>query len=1117
MFKCHQVAQWKQVGFRLKLDHGQLDIIEKDNNNKTADCCREMLAHWCNVDPNASLETLKEAILQVKPTSAIVDISVIEHVKSFLQNHYDETRYSKLIKLGIQYKPQQLTKVAFIQHKYKEVTEESVTAVAKVMYSGDIIIDNINVSDVLLQPVHANDYYYNCTKGTNILEFLHAIDSIPKREPFSLVIEGTPGIGKTTICKEIAYQWNKMETADFTFLICLHESDDTQKITSFETLFEYICPGKQLTQLSNVSDYLTTGADKRVLVIIDAYEELFNDAHRNSKVFIDNIIKRNIIQFQKCDLVISTRCAAAVIDLSEHKMWHRIELLGFTEEQQQQYLECNAKRDVVKLTNYLNAKPVLKSLCFHPLFINMMVFLYNHLEHLPNFQTALIDKFACIMILWVLQHQPDLDILDITLSVLLQNLEGIYQISFRTICDLAFKTLLEEAVIFESKHFETSFGFLKVIDNKGFSFCFSVLQEFLAAFFVTQSGSNLKTLWAKTEWHHKYINVWAYYFGLSKCLPRKFKSLLLTSSELFMQTETLSKIIILQNKINCLYLLYCLRELPAEEIYQRAKQMVLKTENFLDLSNCRDLANESLSIVTSFLSCYIVRQWGCFNLSDCSLDDDKLDKMLHLFMHKVKYMPKVDILDLSGNQLTVKSVNGIFKIAYIMNTSKVLLSHNDKVKDEEVCKNIVSNTETSINDCNLKVIENVKTIFLFSKVDVNGLHSLTNLTNLYIIRCPLDTAVLASLVTVLKTHETLSLLYLCDNNTSYNDLLKLCEVLKNKQLTSFLVFEKSISDINMDEISLIISTSYDTLFQVLLVSASKLLAQGAADHQILAALEYNSSIVHLQLNDCRITDDVMSKIAVILNSSSQRWSLLDLSGSKIGDDALKSFCNLLDSNCAVDTIKLARIELTSSSLIVKLIQCINSNAIDICGNNFTIDDIITAKELFAHDKQLSLILTCDDDNVLLCQKLDLNAVTAAQVDVCSNFTQIIANNCTVSGGAVTSLHLANLTWSRESLYNSIEFFEKDISFSICENFIPRPVLNLVSKFDTNVNVSSIVSTNDIFIANKCHFSVLKLYLIQKLSQLSSNLNLFYVGNCFLEHEPQNSNIISDYLSKQKLI
>ena len=99
---------------------------------------------------------------------------------------------------------------------------------------------------------------------------------------------------------------------------------------------------------------------------------------------------------------------------------------------------------------------------------------------------------------------------------------------------------------------------------------------------------------------------------------------------------------------------------------------------------------------------------------------------------------------------------------------------------------------------------------------------MTVLTNLYIIRCSLNSEVMNYLVTVLKTHETLSSLCLFDNLLCDN-FLNLFKAIKiSKNLTSFLVFEKSLPD------DTILSENL-ALKNVLLVSANKLLAQGAVD------------------------------------------------------------------------------------------------------------------------------------------------------------------------------------------------------------------------------------------------------------------------------------------------
>ena len=1045
MIGCHQIAKWKMIGLMLDIPIGTLDIIEHDCNNKAEMCCMSMLTRWCDVDHDASLKKLKEGIGRIKSTPASIDSSVIDCVQKFLQRHYGITRCNTSLNLDMPYRPEDFTNVAFIHHKHNEVTEESVIAVANVLHHGDIIVND----DQLFQH---NDYYASCTKGTDLLEFLHKIDSVPDRKPFLLLIEGAPGIGKTTVCKEIAFQWSKHQRNDLTFLICLHEFA-AQSINSFKTLFEYICHGMQKTHLENISNYLTTGVDKRVMVIIDGYEEIFNNASE-SKEFINNIIKHDVLQFQSCDLVISTRCAAALVDLSHHRNKYRVEILGFTEELQWQYFKRNINQnDIFALRNHLNSKPLVKSFCFYPLFINFIGFLYNQLKILPIL-SELMDTFACVMVLWALRSQQEHSILDITLSASFKGLPEKCQNNLRKVCNLAFNSLKEKfepdtPALVGRLSYETRFGFFKMLERKK-KFCFHLplIQEFLAAFFVTLSSENLKNLWVETQWNYKFINVWAYYFGLVKVIPEELKSLLLTNNYWFTQPDYLSSKI-LRDNIKCLYLVYCLMELPHTKINQQAEQQVIKHTSYLDISN-DNLNSEYLNVVAAFLLYYRVRQWEYFSISDCSIDDNKLENLLQLFLCKIKHLPNINILDLSNNQLTIMSVNKVIKIAHMIKASKILVSHN-KIGDKEICSDLVSFTETPSADCNLNFFENNKSCFFFCKIELCNLQSLTTLTNLYIMRCSLDDEVLNYLVEVLKTHKTLSLLCLYDNNLLCDDLKQLFEALKfSKHLKSFLIFEKSLPD---DIIQVLLSVDF-TLFQLLLVSANKLLAQGAVDHHILMALEYNPSTLHLQLNDCHVTDQVICKIAAVnINSSPKQMSYLDLSGNEVNNNSLRVFCNALDGECAVNTIKLAGNRLTSLPLVAELIYCLNPKVVDISKNGFTNDDsqnsllisMLLADQLFAHDKQSRLTLICGSNNVLLCNQ----TVITAEVEMSDNFTQVFFNNCTISSelllqlmdnnGPLTLLHLAHTKWSGEPLYNLIKFFKADILFSICENTIPFKV------------------------------------------------------------------------------
>ena len=58
-------------------------------------------------------------------------------------------------------------------------------------------------------------------------------------------------------------------------------------------------------------------------------------------------------------------------------------------------------------------------------------------------------------------------------------------------------------------------------------------------------------------------------------------------------------------------------------------------------------------------------------MSKCSIDDNKLNNLLQLFLCRVKCIPSISVLDLSCNQLTVISIIGVFKVAHVTNASKI--------------------------------------------------------------------------------------------------------------------------------------------------------------------------------------------------------------------------------------------------------------------------------------------------------------------------------------------------------------------------------------------------------------------------------------------------------------
>ena len=1134
-------SKWKQLGTLLGLPMGKLDTIEYENRTRADDCCLAVLNEWLQGDHTASWDKVHRAVSLLAGHHGNDNNapSMVPMVKTFLRSHYVEE--AKRVKQSVSFRPSlqrkpglshqplllskpkmQYTKLVFMLHESNELTKEDAVSVANVFYTGNITIgqlSSLNEQD--------SSYYHRCRKFTDIMNVLNTFGH---HKPFLLILEGGPGMGKTTVCNEIANQWgsSKTDTYELVFLICLH-LPNARKVNSFEALFEAVCPGNQTKLSGEMFEYLSHTGGKNVLVIIDGFNEL--DVSCSS--FLLNIVYRNLLQLHLCDLVISSRHPEAA-QLYHCSNGFRVEILGFSDEHKHHYIKQQVNKGADKLEKFIELHSFVESICYHPLLLTNVVSIFRA-SQLPSYETAIIDRLVCHIIMWYLQMEPPHQ--NLSIIMLCQELPLEHQLILQEISKCANIALQSGNSIFtianliQGDNKTNGLGFLRVFvladGNKMFSFIHQHLQEFLISFYLTTLPSTECERFRKENmWSSKYLNVWFHYCGLVKGNENIITASLSGSwiGGLFGVKGTSE---VLQDKMKCLYLLHCFMQSPENYIYQQVKPKVVTDENILDISNCR-LTSEELEVLKLFLSRYSLKQWKCMDFSKCHLNNDRLIQILKLLQDLLKNRFCIDILNFTDNNIKLNP-NILSVIVNTPNVQQCILSHN-KIRDEDINGMILSLPKQfpKLNKDFLRAIQNHNTAFIFYANPLQYLNDgylTTTLVELYIIRCQVNSETVDCFCSALKLHHSLSLLFLYDNKLLDPSLLKIADSLKvSNTLCSFLLYEKSLLDTCSDGLYRILS-QVDSISKFMLVSTSTILAIQATSYQITLACTYINSVTNLQLKQCHITHEAMMEVATLLNSSPTTCDVLDLSGSRVDDSHLDALSNALHPEVVVSSLSLPAS--VSSMFIAELICCIHPSSVNISGSltNSIMESVgmIVAENWFVSRRQSTLMLTGDNKKVGIFHKLDSSCIVANT----SYLTHLFINECTVDGEVLANsldnnesvmfLHLSNMKWDGEKFYTTDSFIKnKQITMSVCENTLPGIVKqNLLNAFHSNCNIPRIISTEDVFIAHSCSYKLVRWHLTQEAS--CDPLELFYMCNCAMTTDPEWYSVVEKYLERKSAI
>ena len=320
------------------------------------------------------------------------------------------------------------------------------------------------------------------------------------KKPLRVLIDGAPGIGKTTLCRKISKDWACGEfLGQYHLVVLLHLRErKVQKASRIEDLFYHDDPDLQ----AEVAKQVRKEQGENVLFIFDGWDEL-SLAERTEESLFLSIMEGQILR--KSSVLVTSRPYSSDQLQCLSNLTRHAEVLGFREKEVHECIKSTITDQIQakELIDSLQQRLDVTSLCYVPLNCAILLYVYQKTScSLPDTLTELFDLF----ILHSLKRHAELTLKNQRLLRKLRTLKAIpspLDSELDHICGLAFNGLKDDKLIFTEEEVESAFenpdvelepkllGLLtafKSFSSHGeditYQFLHLTIQEFLAARWV---------------------------------------------------------------------------------------------------------------------------------------------------------------------------------------------------------------------------------------------------------------------------------------------------------------------------------------------------------------------------------------------------------------------------------------------------------------------------------------------------------------------------------------------------------------------------------------------------------------------------------------------------------
>ena len=319
--------------------------------------------------------------------------------------------------------------------------------------------------------------------------------------PKFVLVEGAPGVGKTTFAWKACRKWAKGKILqDYELVVLVRLRDvSIRKATCLGDLIQY---PRDPTIHQNVIEEITKTGGKGVLLLLEGYDELPASLREEGSLF-RNVINGDL--FDEGTVVVTSRHWASEPFLvpyydTKRPVSRHIEILGFNRENIQDYLSLMLKEKpslLHDITQYLELCPHIHSMMYIPLNCAIILEVYqNSKKESSPIPTTMTELYSSLIRSLLLRHINNLAEYKGKFTKLtnLKNLPECMKSHFDNIASLAYKGICkkDQQIIFSQDEIPSGLDTLGLMQSpmelyvdigteKSYNFLHLTIQEFLAA------------------------------------------------------------------------------------------------------------------------------------------------------------------------------------------------------------------------------------------------------------------------------------------------------------------------------------------------------------------------------------------------------------------------------------------------------------------------------------------------------------------------------------------------------------------------------------------------------------------------------------------------------------